>query len=371
MAINFAEHLRGRLRQGTHGQPPTSGPQTRRSSTSTTRWPDHEPYSTFESKVRALTESIGHFQSVGVQHHNGGSYKRVVVAHMRVGNRIADGIYRISRWGEKPGSPERETFLADEVRDEVAILQLLAKLEIPAPHLLAFDASRGNPLNCRYTLLEFSSGICLEDIFDNMTLPAKLNVVDGVVGFLVAMERVMYPRTGALCAHKQPNMFTKASRFLGGSMPQFKIDIQPFWTLREDETLDTLADLIPKLIRSNIDQEEDVTRKRQLDTVLKICIEMEEHEIFKFQYPEVVSTSSGILYHWDLFPRNIMVAQSGPRQEWKIDMVIDWDYLEAVPAVLTRRPPYWLWDRTEEDKMTHVRSDFVVDTDVDLLDPSR
>ncbi|KAF2863001.1 hypothetical protein K470DRAFT_268556 [Piedraia hortae CBS 480.64] len=52
-------------------------------------------------------------------------------------------------------------------------------------------------------------------------------------------------------------------------------------------------------------------------------------------------------------------------------MVIDWDVVRAVPAVLARRPPIWLRDSTDEHERTHVRSDAIGISDADLLDPSR
>jgi hypothetical protein len=34
-------------------------------------------------------------------------------------------------------------------------------------------------------------------------------------------------------------------------------------------------------------------------------------------------------------------------RQWEIDKVIDWDRVLAVPEVLARKPPVWLWTSSE------------------------
>lgn len=50
-------------------------------------------------------------------------------------------------------------------------------------------------------------------------------------------------------------------------------------------------------------------------------------------------------------------------------MVIDWDKVQAVPPVLARKPPTWLWDFCGESEHDSIASDW--DGDVDLLDALR
>ncbi|KAL6990218.1 hypothetical protein U1Q18_052146 [Sarracenia purpurea var. burkii] len=84
-----------------------------------------------------------------------------------------------------------------------------------------------------------------------------------------------------------------------------------------------------------------------------------------------------ILYHWDLEPRNILVRPKNGLEsehaqetgEWEIDKVIDWDRILAVPPVLARKPPVWLWDFSYDSEHPSIPSDF--DGDVDHFTPSR
>jgi hypothetical protein len=52
-------------------------------------------------------------------------------------------------------------------------------------------------------------------------------------------------------------------------------------------------------------------------------------------------------------------------------VIIDWDRVLAAPAILTRKPPIWLWDFSDEfqESPNSIGSDY--DGDVDLLDPKR
>ncbi|KAF2857443.1 hypothetical protein K470DRAFT_172657 [Piedraia hortae CBS 480.64] len=106
-----------------------------------------------------------------------------------------------------------------------------------------------------------------------------------------------------------------------------------------------------------------------------ILNQMRENGYFSFRY-DAASTARSILFHIDLEPRNIMVAKVIDDVGYKIDKVIDWDRVQAVPAMMTRRPPIWLWDYTNEMwahqtgvAIQSVRSDF--DDDAGHLDPTR
>ncbi|KAF2858904.1 hypothetical protein K470DRAFT_288844 [Piedraia hortae CBS 480.64] len=375
LTMNFAERLRLHFTRAKPGVDESTSPslQSRRSSSSTTREGSlHEPFETFKDKIRALTKSIGVFESISLQHHKGGSFNRVVIAHLTKSKQAIRGIYRISRLGERPCEEYVfEESLGHEVQDQVAVLQLLERRKIPAPKLLAFDAGRENPLYCRYIFAEFSYGICLQSIFDNMTLPERLNVVDGLLEFLLAAEGVTFTRPGTLCASRQPDMATKGSCFFDTKLPELQVEIEAFQTSQDVQLADSLADLMSRMLKAKVEGKEVWSGNRLLEKVYNISIKMKEHGVFDIPHKASVSTSCSILHHWDMFPRNILVMRPNSDQGWKVDMVIDWDNVRAVPAVLTRRPPYWLWDRTDRDKMTHVRSDARGHSDAGLLDPSR
>ncbi|TIA40000.1 hypothetical protein D6C83_06351 [Aureobasidium pullulans] len=64
------------------------------------------------------------------------------------------------------------------------------------------------------------------------------------------------------------------------------------------------------------------------------------------------SDSDGVLHHWNLQARSIMVDQTeGPSSPWRITGVIDWDLPHTLPPVLTRKPPVWLWGQSYDTEL--------------------
>jgi hypothetical protein len=51
--------------------------------------------------------------------------------------------------------------------------------------------------------------------------------------------------------------------------------------------------------------------------------------------------------------------------QWEIDKVIDWDRVLAVPKMLARKPPMWLWTSSEILDNSSVSSFY--DGDIDIL----
>ena len=70
-------------------------------------------------------------------------------------------------------------------------------------------------------------------------------------------------------------------------------------------------------------------------------------------------SAGGILHHWDLEARNIMVEYqegSSPSPSpppttgsgrWKITGIIDWDEALSDPPIFAHKPPMWLWNDIE------------------------
>lgn len=58
---------------------------------------------------------------------------------------------------------------------------------------------------------------------------------------------------------------------------------------------------------------------------------------------DTVPVEGFVLHHWDLEARNILVDPETGR----FVGVLDWDQAQALPRVLGRRAPVWLWDEGE------------------------
>ena len=355
-------------------------------STSTYEY-SHEPFETFQNKVMALAREIGGCHDVSLQRQRGGSYNRVVIAVLSKRGQNVRGIFRIPRFTDVTGPAEdessdqdgredegqetarKEPRVDEEVQDQAAVLQLLASRKIAAPALLAFDACAENPLKAPYVFQECSTGTPLDKVYGNMSLKEKLCIVDELVQTLVAAEKVTFAQSGTIVAGHRESASTAASYVFGKEGTTLATAVKQF--------SDTVATSLTHLLSAKI--QEHLEKARQFDvagTITKmwqrleaILEEMQQKGIFALQCKAAADVNHSILYHWDLEPRNILVKKNGEKWKWVIDMVIDWDRVLAVPPVLARKPPVWLWDFSDDSDRASIASDY--DGDVDLLNPSR
>ncbi|KAF2857554.1 hypothetical protein K470DRAFT_170367 [Piedraia hortae CBS 480.64] len=339
-----------------------------------------EPYDTFQPKIAALLESIGHFKDIVLEHLRGGSFNHVIIARAtRIStNDPIQGIFRIPR--DVFNEP-----IDVEIEDQAAVLQMLnAQKNLNTPKLLAFDASLNNPIHFPFTFIELAPGLRLHDVYRGMSLPEKLSMVDELVKYLLAAERVTFPRHGIITAAKDSPV--KGSIYDPSGLPPMQLDFRhlgEFCNLgdrsnRTNSSPESWTDTLFNMIASECN---GADTSSDYDPILEIWERVREvfHQMcdsghFSLRHEASLSTAPSILYHWDLEPRNIIVTRTD--EGYRIEKIIDWDGVQAVPPVMARRPPIWLWDTTDEMwdftigiEMESVGSDF--DGDADLLDPRR
>ncbi|KAF2725351.1 hypothetical protein K431DRAFT_291017 [Polychaeton citri CBS 116435] len=341
----------------------------------------HEPYEEFQNKVISLAYHLDDIDDVDLQRTRGGSYNRVVIAKLWQGDRNVTGVFRIPRFPNIGDGSETDATrrIDSEIQDQAAVLQFLASRDIPAPKLLAFDASAANAIGSPFVFQEYSIGKSLESVYGDMSLQEKLSIVDSLLGFLLSAEQIQFPSIGTLKATRSPNSAVKGSYVYEPAHAQLELEVRAFEVGTDSQsnhqtsstsTLELLSELLDARRRSGV----MVSMWRRLGAILT---EMQAMDVFRPRNGTPRHSTASILYHWDLEPRNILVK---PRQEmdggngketyqWEIDKVIDWDRVLAVPAVLARKPPIWLWDFSSNSEHPSIASDF--DGDVDQLTPSR
>ena len=106
---------------------------------------------------------------------------------------------------------------------------------------------------------------------------------------------------------------------------------------------------------------------------------MHDLSFFMLEDGSCLSTPESILFPWDLEPRNILVKRKPSLmnedsavdqvQLWEVDKGIDWDRVLAVPKILARKPPAWLWD-TNSDNLDNLSGLSAYDGDIDILPSS-
>jgi hypothetical protein len=336
-------------------QSPTS---TETSNSTSTYQYDHEPYDTFKHKIVPLAHSLGDFEDVSLGKAPGGSYNRVVIVRLTRGHETIRGILRIPRFtnASQGNDGGNGCQIDSEIQDQAAVLMYLALHNVPAPTLLAFDASAANHLGAPYVLQEFSTATLLSNEYGSMSLQQRLDIADSLAEFLVSTERIKFPKTGIIRAFKRSNTPVEWSSFTDATQPDLEIEVVGFNGGAGERWLPgqpPLADYLAKQLHYWHQKLGDPGKWGKIEYMWmrldRNLAQMQENGFFSCKNKQFISTADSILYHPDLEPWNILVkrkqpATGGETAGWEIDKVIDWDRPLAVPAVLAREPPLWLWN---------------------------
>ncbi|APA09160.1 hypothetical protein sscle_04g039300 [Sclerotinia sclerotiorum 1980 UF-70] len=219
---------------------------------------------------------------------------------------------------------------------------------LPIPITLAWDCTYGNPIRSPYTVLERIMGETLEyeyrklrQGFEHKTprhphdLERRCKYAKCVAELVAAMDRTSLPGYGSFVSHvsmKIKGTLTSAISTLQISRPTIdgvRIPSEPFFG-------QWVGSLLNARMRKTMDGNVNITaeEKFKIHKLVLIGAEMEQKGLFVDE-PAVV-------WHLDFYPRNIMIESS--RNHVMLTGVIDWDDAKAVPRIMARRPPNFLWN---------------------------
>ena len=364
----------------------------------------HEPYDSFQHKVKVLITDLGGQNVELMPRMRGGGFNRVIpvrfdqALHQQPPMPV-HAVLRIPRYIGGHAEITESTEDAESLHFYRKILaqanvnRLLCRHEIPAPHDLAFDATFSNVLKLPYTLQQFAQGDRLDKVWDGMSYAEKRQVVDQVIDIMLKMQDITFPLSGRLewsGTHKEPLVSTLASK-LHDVEQQYgvaaKLETMGFntdqlpdaWKTSPQPTLYLLLkeQLSVHLARA---RKEDVEERRERPqqrinpeiAMFERLMQMLE-EMKALGWFTTSDSSSNILHHVDFEPRNILLDfedDANQNRVWKIGTILDWDDATSVPSVLTRRPPVWMWE-SEELCPDSASIPMFYDEDYDLLEPDR
>ncbi|CAD6445764.1 584288fb-c353-479d-9d6d-7cf215d0ddb8 [Sclerotinia trifoliorum] len=232
----------------------------------------------------------------------------------------------------------------------VAITQNLRRnFDLPIPVTLAWDCTYENPIRSSYTILERVMGETLEYEYRKLCkgleyktlrhphdLRRRCKYAKCVAEFVAALDRTSLPGYGTFVPHaNMPNIgnFTSATSSLQISRSTIngvRIPSEPIFA-------QWVANVLNARMRKMMDiHSVDMTaeEKFKIHTLAKIGTEMEQKGL--------LLDEAAVVWHLDFYPRNIMVRSS--RNSAMLTGVIDWDDAKAVPRIIARRPPTFLWN---------------------------
>jgi len=277
------------------------------------------------------------------------------------------------------------------IQNRVAISSFLSLRAIPAPRVLAFDATVANAIHSPYTFERLPDGQRLEDVYSEMSLEDKLAIVDEMVEILCRMESTRFRTAGRLSSASRPNTAAAnqkpASTTSSQSEPEEKetislygpsapknevnqIEISGFdagvygggssssrnFGIIETKARTTPKEIFAEQIANWIKYAErtrppDARIRQKYEDLVTIIEEMERHQFFDSAvgWPDAKARLPNVLAHPALKPRNVLVrsksaVESGEVAGRRISALLGWDGALSLPPVLAREPLSWLWE---------------------------
>lgn len=290
-----------------------------------------EPFSSYQHKVSRLCASIGLGTPTNIHRLKGGSYNRVIGLEFTDAPRA---IIRIPRCDE-----EWEPSLSTDIKDQIAILKFVREKGLPVAQIVAYDATTKNSLGRQYVIQQWLPGRTLNDVYNKFSKECKESVVREFVNVLKKLNDLTFPGAGTLAA--------------AGSLPDTSVGpVQSTLTVRgltvgrecPNPPVTRPQNSLAALFRTQFSAWEDVWAHYRLNSSVGTPVK-EWPKLRKiFEEMETLGWMDGpscnriIMHHWDLEPRNILVSDDG-----YITGILDWDDALALPLILTRGPPLWIW----------------------------
>ncbi|THW21694.1 hypothetical protein D6D23_06337 [Aureobasidium pullulans] len=255
-----------------------------------------------------------------------------------------------------------------ELSDEFVFLNYLPRSQrsdLPMPKVLAFNTRRDNALGLPYSIQTRFPGVSLAKAMEAMSLEDKVQMAGQVAALQADMNRIVTKGSGRLMARNAKQL------------KQMRLNFQTHWlNLQEDigirgflsgrngigsdrkahfeNVCHSLYSLLDSHLEASFRSEisEKHTDEDCIRAYLKLKDMFEDMENMGWFTDADKSDSDGVLHHWNLQARSIMVDQTeGPSSPWRITGVIDWDLPHTLPPVLTRKPPVWLWGQSYDTEL--------------------
>ncbi|GKZ58661.1 hypothetical protein AnigIFM49718_004489 [Aspergillus niger] len=259
--------------------------------------------------------------------------------------------------------------------NEVAVMTWVRRnTNIPVPAVIAYSASRDNPLGYEFTLLERVPGVSVAELYDTLDEGRKMKLVEQLAGYVVELH-----------SHPWEGGYVGGLRLSHGGDGEGKKkveeeivrgppieetywqvpDLETYWS-GTDETLETLnpfkSDGYASYTGYNIACVERYTHAISIHPSLSAhrdLIPRLEQFISVLESDDNLNNVPYVLAHKDLHFANIMCDPSSP--ECPITAVLDWEFASVVPAPRWNPVRAFLWnyrygveDKAERDRLERV-----------------
>ncbi|KAH0371543.1 hypothetical protein KCU65_g1741, partial [Aureobasidium melanogenum] len=265
-----------------------------------------------------------------------------------------------------------------EILDEAAVLNLLVRSGIQVPKVLAFDITRNNALRFPYSLHTRLPGTNLSYVWENMSTDHKMIIAGELAELLAGLEKIRFQESGRLLHDESAAVTRLPLDLVKRSEIGEQVVVRGFFRgpelfdSRERPFAPTTSSLYD-LLSTHIDDQLQYNKFRWSDDpnpeFPKLQTILEDMKDMGWFPSDDESTEYSIINHWDFEPRNIMVEEiehADGSSSWHVTGLIDWDDAHCLPPVLTRRPPLWLWDFSDDNLLPSAVQKYY-DADYDMM----
>lgn len=225
-----------------------------------------------------------------------------------------------------------------DIKSQVAFTQeFREKHGLPIPYTEAWDSTYQNCIGCPYVIMERAAGKTLEyELFKlsldlqsprDANMERRCNYARCVAAFLASIDKIKLAGYGTLKAG--PEMAVRGTTVNASfELSRDTIDGHRIpWQPDFSKWIENL--LRVQFLRTTGNDFDDVSadEKWRIQKLCQVGGEMKQAGLLTDQ--------PAVLWHWDFFPRNIMVKNMG--NDAKITAVIDWDEARAVGFNSTSR----------------------------------
>ena len=216
------------------------------------------------------------------------------------------------------------------------------------PEVVRIQYSRSNALSTSFMIQSRIPGVPLNTVYEKMSVKEKQNIAIQIAKLIKKIEGIQFPDAGELVLD-----YTYTNGLPGVRL--FQADYEPSCNSEDKQKEDGLD--VKALMLSLLEGWREYTQmenqsyspKGKSSEVLpaQLMIYQRLKEMIEDMGQRGYFLDRGtpfVLHYWDFQPSNIIVKKSSSSKKWKIVGLVDWDDIDALPRILTRSPPTWLWE---------------------------
>lgn len=325
------------------------------SQTSTELYVEHEPFETFQHRVRALCATLWPLVPLGaftIEHMRGGTYNRVIgvtVPSTSVDTTPQDDEKYVLR------VPRDDTI---QIESELTTLCFIRdNTTIPVPEIVSFDLTCDNPIGSMYNIQPRIPGVVLEDVYMELSQAEKLSIICQFSQILVDMQKLRSPIPGLLgavnCIDKKLVPGMRVVDFLTKTFQNSSGET--VWGGMSDDTAKPKSTC--QLLIDQFDGWQVFGRNNNRGEAEDELMERFRVVTRQMEQLGFLGGDDFVLFHWDFYSQNILVhkldevnEQESNQLGWKITGVLDWEGAAFTPYSVGCIPPTWIWCNWDEEE---------------------